>query len=68
MVCPNCGKAEPVRDTRDLPYTYKGETTAIPGVTGDYCHACGEAVLGLAESNRASARMLEFNKKVDAAA
>lgn len=24
---------------RDLPYTYKGETTAIPSVTGDQCPA-----------------------------
>ena len=66
MKCPRCAAAELVRDTRDLSYTYKGETTSIPDVTGDYCPACGEAVLDLAESTRTSAAMLEFNKQVNA--
>jgi len=26
MKCPVCGAAELIHDTRDLPYTYKGET------------------------------------------
>ncbi len=34
------------QDTRDIPYTYKGEITAIPAVTGDFCPACGEAIPG----------------------
>ncbi len=67
MKCPNCGAAELVRDTRDMPYTYKGEQASIPAVTGDYCPACGEAVLDLSESVRTSAVMLEFNKQVNAA-
>jgi HTH-type transcriptional regulator/antitoxin MqsA len=67
MKCPICAKANLVHDTRDLPYTYKGESTAIPGVTGDFCPACGEAVLDAAESARTSALMLEFNKQVNAA-
>lgn len=66
MKCPSCVAAELVRDTRDLPYTYKGETTVIPAVTGDYCPACGEALLDVAESTRTSAAMLEFNKQVNA--
>ena len=36
MKCPVCGAAELIHDTRDLPYTYKGETTVIPAVTGDF--------------------------------
>lgn len=64
--CPACGAAQLVRDTRDMPYTYKGETTAIPAVAGDYCPACGEAVLSAAESARVSAAMLDFNKQVNA--
>jgi len=56
-----------VHDIRDIPYTYKGETTVIPTVTGDFCPACGEVVLTMAESNRVSALMLEFNKQVNAA-
>jgi HTH-type transcriptional regulator/antitoxin MqsA len=66
MKCPICAKAELVRDTRDIPYTYKGESTAIPGVAGDFCLACGEAVLDSAESARVSGLMLEFNKQVNA--
>jgi HTH-type transcriptional regulator/antitoxin MqsA len=66
MKCPICGKAELVHDTRGLPYTYKGEKTAIPAVTGDFCPACGEAILDAAESTRASSLMLEFNKQVNA--
>ena len=67
MKCPACGAAELVPDTRDLPYAYKGEATAIPAVTGEFCPACGEAVLGPAESARASAAMLAFNKQINAA-
>ncbi|MDA8364032.1 MAG: type II toxin-antitoxin system MqsA family antitoxin [Gammaproteobacteria bacterium] len=66
MKCPICGKAALVHDTRDQPYTYKGETTTIPAVTGDYCTACGEAILEAAEAARVSAAMLEFNKQVNA--
>lgn len=67
MKCPNCISAmKLVRDTRDLPYTYKGETTLIPAVTGDFCPACQEAVLDMAESARVSAAMLDFNKQVNA--
>ena len=66
MKCPSCGAAELVHDTRDLPYTYKGEVTAIPAVVGDFCSACGEAVLDAGESSRVSAAMLAFNKQVNA--
>jgi HTH-type transcriptional regulator/antitoxin MqsA len=62
MQCPTCARAELVRDTRDLPYTYKGKSTIIPAVEGDYCPACGEVVLDTVESARVSALMLEFNK------
>ena len=66
MKCPICGNAELVHDIRDIPYTYKGETTIIPTVTGDFCPACGEVVLTMAESTRVSALMLEFNKQINA--
>lgn len=66
MKCPMCAAAELVQDTRDLPYTYKGETTVLPAVSGEFCPACGEAVLGAEESARISALMLEFNKQVNA--
>jgi HTH-type transcriptional regulator/antitoxin MqsA len=67
MNCPSCAAAELVHDSRDVPYTYKGETTLIPAVTGDFCPACGESVLDAAESSRVSAAMLDFNKQVNAA-
>lgn len=67
MKCPACGKAALIHDTRDLPYTYKGETTTIPLVIGDFCPACGESVLDMDESARVSELMLEFNKQVNAA-
>ncbi len=66
MKCPACGAAKLVHDTRDLAYTYKGETTTLPDVTGDFCPACGEAVLDANESARTSALMLEFHKEVNA--
>lgn len=66
MKCPSCAAAELVHDTRDLPYTYKGESTTIPAVTGDFCPACDEVVLDPAESTRTSAAMLGFNKQVNA--
>jgi HTH-type transcriptional regulator/antitoxin MqsA len=55
-----------VYDTRDMPYAYKGEATVIPALTGDFCPACGEAILDAAESTRSSALMLEFNRQVNA--
>lgn len=67
MKCPVCGAAKLVHDTRDLPYTYKGETTLIPAVTGDFCPACAESILDAAESDRVMKEMREFSKQVNAA-
>jgi HTH-type transcriptional regulator/antitoxin MqsA len=66
MKCPACGAAKLVHDTRDVPYTYKGESTVIPTVTGDFCPACGEVVMDMAEGTRHSATMVAFNKQVNA--
>lgn len=66
MKCPSCAAADLVHDTRDMPYTYKGESTVLAAVTGDFCPACGEAVLDAEESARVSAAMLDFNKQVNA--
>ncbi len=67
MKCPVCGAAELIHDTRDLPYTYKGETTVIAAVTGDFCLVCAETVLDAAESNRVMREMRAFSKQVNAA-
>lgn len=66
MKCPICAEAELVHDTRDLPYTYKGQSTILPSVAGDYCPACDEVILDMAESRRTSALMREFTKHVNA--
>ncbi len=67
MKCPSCAAAKLVHDTRDMPYTYKGESTVIPAVHGNFCPACSEMVLDMSESVRTSTLMLEFNKQVNAA-
>ncbi|MDP2367502.1 type II toxin-antitoxin system MqsA family antitoxin [Rhodoferax sp.] len=67
MKCPCCGAAKLIHDTRDMPYTYKGEATTIPAVTGDFCPACGEVILDREHGDRYSELMLQFNKQVNAA-
>ncbi|WP_420994012.1 type II TA system antitoxin MqsA family protein [Cupriavidus sp. 30B13] len=67
MICPECGAAELVHDTRDVPYTYKGETTVIPSVSGDFCPACGEIVLDRGQEDRYGEAVLAFHKQVNAA-
>lgn len=66
MKCPHCTASELMHDTRDIHYTYKGESTVIPSVSGDFCPACGEVVLDVDESKRISTLMLEFNKQINA--
>ncbi|KXW55664.1 type II toxin-antitoxin system MqsA family antitoxin [Ferrovum sp. PN-J185] len=67
MKCPVCGVAELIPDTRNVTYTYKGSSTVIEAVTGDFCPACDEMVLNAAESTRISELMMQFNKEVNAA-
>lgn len=67
MKCPSCGAAELIRDSRDLPYVYKGEQTKIPKVTGDFCPACGEAVLNRQHGDRYSELIGAFQRQVNAA-
>ncbi len=67
MKCPCCGAAELIHDTRDLPYAYKGETTIIPSVTGDFCPACGEVVLDKEHGDRYSESIGLFQRQVNAA-
>lgn len=66
MKCPECGGAELVKGRRDLPYTYRGETTVFAGVAGDWCPKCGEGVLSAEEDERLDAMALAFNKQVNA--
>ena len=66
MKCPVCGAAELVRDFRDMPYLYKGESTTLPALAGEFCPACGECVLDAEESARVGKLMLAFQKEVNA--
>lgn len=67
MKCPVCGAAELVHDTRDMRYAYKGEATTIPAVTGDFCPACGEALLDREHGDRYGELVGLFQRQVNAA-
>src|SRR5689334_12311902 len=66
MQCPICGVSKLIHDTRDIPYTYKGETTVIEDITGDFCPACGEIILEPTEARRFGKLIHNFNKQVNA--
>ena len=63
MKCPVCGAAELIRDTRDLPCTYKGESIVIASVTGDFCPACAEAILDADETDRVIREIRAFSRE-----
>ena len=67
MKCPACGAVELIHDTRDLPYTYQGETTTICAVSADFCSACGESITDMAETGRVMTEMQAFNEQINAA-
>lgn len=68
MKCPVCGGAELIHDTRDMPYTYKGETVTIPGVEGDFCPACGEVIFGQQAGDHYSEMIGLAQRQINAAA
>ncbi|WP_454765493.1 type II TA system antitoxin MqsA family protein [Cupriavidus campinensis] len=67
MQCPECGGAELVRERRDMPYSYRGESTVIESVLADWCPICGEGVLDRDECDRIGELAFAFNKQVNAA-
>jgi HTH-type transcriptional regulator/antitoxin MqsA len=66
MKCPNCAAAKLLHETRDLTHVYKGQSTVIAQVSGDFCPACDEAVLDADQSRRVMKFMQAFNKQVNA--
>ena len=52
MQCPICANADLIHDTRDVQYTYKGESTVFENITADFCPACGEFILDADEARR----------------
>lgn len=67
MKCPVCGAAELIQDTRDVPFSYKGESTIIPAVTGEFCPACDEVILNREHGDRYSELIGVFQRQVNAA-
>ncbi len=67
MKCPVCGAVELIHDTRDISYAYKGESTMIPAVTGEFCPACGEVVLNREHGDRYSEMIGVFQRQVNSA-
>lgn len=67
MKCLCCGSAELIRETRNMTYVYKGQTSIMPAVAGDFCPACGESILDATESNRVMREMRAFSKQVNSA-
>ncbi len=66
MKCPVCGAAELIHDTREIPYSYKGETTTVK-TTGDFCPSCGESIHDAKDSERVMRVMRAFAQQVNAA-
>ena len=67
MKCPVCGATELIHDTRNVSCIYKGETTTIPAVTGEFCPACNEVVLNREHGDRYSELLGVFQRQVNAA-
>jgi HTH-type transcriptional regulator/antitoxin MqsA len=64
---PCCGAAELIHDTRDMPYTYKGESTTIPECDGRLLPACGRCILNREHGDRYSELIGQFQRQVNAA-
>ena len=67
MKCLCCGAAELIHDTHDVSTSYKGESTTIFSVTGDFCPACAEIVLNQVHRDCYSALGGQFQQQASAA-
>lgn len=65
MHCPECGSKNTIKDYRDIPFTYKGQSTVVKAVGADWCLDCGEGVIFKDESLRIDSILTEFNKQVN---
>lgn len=66
MKCPECGHEMSIQ-TKDIPYTYKGESTLVKDVEGKYCPNCQEFILSGDETQRVSDTLIAFNKRINSA-
>ncbi|THF50150.1 type II TA system antitoxin MqsA family protein [Allorhizobium terrae] len=65
MKCPVCGSTGMTHETRDISYTYKGRTTTIKAVEGDFCAACDEVILDRLNGDRFGAEIRAFKRQVN---
>lgn len=66
MKCPVCGQEGMETVTRDVPYTYKGETVVIKDLTGEHCSSCDEMIFTGDDLQRFSDEAIALNKRVNA--
>ena len=67
MKCHVCGGAELIADTRDVSYMYKGETTVIEDLTGDFCPSCSEIIMDRLNADLYGTAINSFKKQVNSA-
>lgn len=65
MKCLSCG-AMMIHESRDISYTYKGQHTTIPNLSGYYCSSCDESLHNAEESEYFNSAIIAFNKGVNA--
>jgi HTH-type transcriptional regulator/antitoxin MqsA len=63
--CLNCGRKEMVHTAQDVPYTYRGCTTMIPGVKGWHCPYCGDIEFDEGEGVRFARAIKQFTREID---
>lgn len=67
MECPNCENIVMQETTKDIPFTYKGQTLVVENVEGKRCPSCDEFILSREASKRANVLLKEFAQKINAA-
>lgn len=52
MICPCCGDAELIAETRNITLTTSAGTIVVPSVYGRYCPACADSIHDTETSRR----------------
>lgn len=67
-MCAACDQGELVREARDVSFAYKGYTTVIKSVRGEWCSHCGEGFFGAKDDDgdRMAEEMHAFVMTIDA--
>ena len=63
--CPVCGGGYLHHETRNLPYEYKGHSTVLRDISGEFCDACEEIIFTPEESNAFSVAANAFRTEVN---